>query len=75
MKAVSTEAIAKAIGKSESQTRRILCAAESAGLVHRVGQRGGWSRTAAGIALITPLPTAPSDSPGGAEAGAAGGEA
>lgn len=68
---IPTSAIAPSIGKTERQTVRILSDLQEAGLVSRIGQRGGWKLTAAGIAMIAPAtapnPTAaPSSTSGGA---------
>lgn len=48
MNVAETPQIAKLMGKSERQTRRVLARLEARGLVHRVGQRGGWRLTDVG---------------------------
>jgi predicted transcriptional regulator len=60
MQTAQTAEIAAKLNRSESQTRRILKRCLDAGLVERVGQRGGWRLTAAGLSLITPRHAPPS---------------
>ncbi len=54
MKIIQASDIAALAGKSESQIRRTLSQCEEAGLAERIGQRGGWRLTPAGIAIVTP---------------------
>ena len=60
MRPVTTAEIARAIGKTDRHTQRILVSQERRHLVRRVGQRSGWLLTQAGIAFLTPTPPFPS---------------
>jgi len=52
--AIPTSAIASVTGKTRTAIRNTLSTLESAGLVSRVGRRGGWYLTPAGLSLVTP---------------------
>jgi DNA-binding transcriptional ArsR family regulator len=61
--AIPTGAIASIVAKSISTVRETLTSVESAGLVSRVGRRGGWKLTSAGLALVTPASERPVTTP------------
>jgi hypothetical protein len=73
--ATPTSAIASVTGKSRSTIHEILAHLLDAGLVSRIGQRGGWILTPAGLSLVTPASARPVTTPhphGATGAGAKG---